>query len=124
MSPEQHVIIHQQFLLPGEVISLQAHNVGMAELPQHRHVLLELSLPANLSIIEPLNRHHIAIVENRFVRHPEPAFPQHLRGGIGQVLELETLHSFEGHHPAQLEHGLAGVGARPVHDLLIFELPL
>ncbi|KAM2039662.1 hypothetical protein ACFX1T_013084 [Malus domestica] len=120
MSPEQHVIIHHQFLLPGEVISLQAHNVGMAELAQHRHVLLELSLPANLSIIEPLNRHHIAIVENRLVRHPEPAFPQHLRGGI----ELETLHSFEGHHPAQLEHGLAGVGARPVHDFLIFELPL
>lgn len=91
------VIVDQELLFLGVVVGPEADHIGVPELADHVHVLLEVGPRARVRVFEPLHRYGAAIVKHRTVHRPEASFSQHLRRCPQKVFQLEPFLPVEEH---------------------------
>ena len=93
-----HVIRDEKLVIFGETVSSQTNDVTVSQPSEHFHSLLELSLPSDANLLQPLHRHHGSVIQHRFVGTPKRTLPQHLRRRTQQLLQLKPPHPFQKHH--------------------------
>ncbi|KAG6546623.1 hypothetical protein Mapa_011812 [Marchantia paleacea] len=88
----RHIVVDEQLLLLGVIVSSERDEVWVLELAKQLHVIFEVaSAGFGSQVAEALDGDDHAAFQHGLVSRAEAALAQHLGGRAQQVLELEAL---------------------------------